>query len=113
MGLDMIAEVALFRQRTGRELEIRVGMHVGPAIAGVIGIRKFIYDVWGDTVNTASRMESHGMPGRLLVTEATQERLSHTYLFEPHGAIDVKGKGPTSTYFLVERRATSPRAPVS
>lgn len=113
MGLDMIAEVALFRQRTGRELHIRVGMHVGPAVAGVIGIRKFIYDVWGDTVNTASRMESHGMPGRLLVTEATQERLGHTFLFEPHGTIDVKGKGPTSTYFLVERRATAPRVPVA
>ncbi len=113
MGLDMIAEVARFRQRTGRELDIRVGMHVGPAVAGVIGIRKFIYDVWGDTVNTASRMESHGMPGRLLVTEATKERLGHAYLFEPHGTIDVKGKGPTSTYFLVERRATAPRVPVS
>ena len=113
MGLDMIAEVARFRQRTSRELHIRVGMHVGPAVAGVIGIRKFIYDVWGDTVNTASRMESHGMPGRLLVTEATKERLGHAYLFESHGMVDVKGKGPTSTYFLVERRATAPRAPVS
>ena len=103
MGLDMIGEVARFRNGHARDLEIRAGMHVGPAVAGVIGIKKFIYDVWGDTVNTASRMESHGVPGRLQVTESTYERLKDAFRFEPRGTVEVKGKGPTSTYLLVER----------
>jgi class 3 adenylate cyclase len=76
-------------------------MHTGPAVAGVIGIKKFIYDVWGDTVNTASRMESHGVPGRIQVTEATYQRLRDTFAFESRGLVDVKGKGPLPAYLLV------------
>ena len=68
MGLAMLDELGRYRQPDGTGLQIRVGMHVGPAIAGVIGLKKFIYDVWGDMVNTASRMESTGLPGRLQVT---------------------------------------------
>jgi class 3 adenylate cyclase len=78
-------------------------MHCGPVVAGVIGKRKFIYDVWGDTVNTASRMESLGVPGRIQVTAAVRERLAAEFAFEPRGIIDVKGKGPMPTYFLTGR----------
>jgi len=107
MGLDMIAEVGAFEVANGRPLEIRVGMQTGPAIAGVIGLKKFIYDVWGDTVNTASRMESHGVPGRIHVAEATYQHLRDAYAFEPRGTIDVRGKGPMSTYLLVGRKNRS------
>ncbi|MEK6719035.1 MAG: adenylate/guanylate cyclase domain-containing protein [Chloroflexota bacterium] len=75
MGLEMIDSVARYATETGMDLQIRVGLHAGPAVAGVVGIKKFIYDVWGDTVNTASRMESHGIPGRIQVTETTYQRL--------------------------------------
>jgi class 3 adenylate cyclase len=105
MGLEMIEAVARVGREVGHGLQIRVGLQVGPAIAGVIGIKKFIYDVWGDTVNTASRMESHGVPGRIQVTAPTAERLRATHTFEPRGTIDVKGKGPTETWLLVGPRS--------
>ena len=72
-------------------------------VAGVIGRRKFIYDLWGDTVNTASRMETNGLPGRIQVTERTYRRLNPGYRFERRGTIDVKGKGEMVTYFLLDR----------
>ena len=83
-------------------LSIRVGIDTGPAVAGVIGRRKFIYDLWGDTVNTASRMESHGLPGQIQVTERVATRLGPAFSVRPRGTIDVKGKGPMDT-FLVDR----------
>ena len=101
MGLDMIERLRAFRTEQGDELQIRVGMHVGPAIGGVIGLKKFIYDVWGDTVNMASRMESHGVPGRLQVTESAMRRLEHAFTFELRGSVDIKGQGPMQTYFLM------------
>jgi class 3 adenylate cyclase len=103
-ALEMIGEMARYRTPEEKQLQIRVGLNVGPAIGGVIGLRKFIYDVWGDTVNTASRMESHGVAGRVQVTESTRDRLERLYRFEPRGLVDVKGKGPMATYLLVGRR---------
>jgi len=84
-------------------ITFRIGIHCGAVVAGVIGTKKFIYDVWGDTVNMASRMESLGVPGRVQVTESLAERLGGSFEFEARGLIDVKGKGPTRTYFLVGR----------
>jgi class 3 adenylate cyclase len=102
LGLDILAEV---RAVTGEHaLDVRVGMHTGPAVAGVIGIKKFIYDVWGDTVNTASRLESHGVPGRIQVSRGTYERLNGRYDFEPRGVVELKGKGPVETWLMVGRR---------
>jgi len=84
-------------------LEIRLGLHVGPVVAGVIGKRKFSYDIWGDTVNTAARMESTGVPGEVQVTAIVQERLQHGFDFVPRGEITVKGKGQMETFLLRPR----------
>ncbi len=104
MGLAMIEDLARLRDSAGADIEIRIGMHVGPAVAGVIGLKKFIYDVWGDTVNMASRMESTGVPGRLQVTAETRERLGEAFELERRGIVEVKGKGPLETWFVVGRR---------
>lgn len=91
-------------------IEFRVGIHCGPVVAGVIGTRKFIYDVWGDTVNVASRMESTGVPGRIQVTAAVEARLRDGFTFEPRGLTDVRGKGPMPTFFLTGVAPGSPGA---
>ena len=103
MGLEMLDEIAVMRAAMPTALNVRVGMHVGPAVAGVIGLKKFMYDVWGDTVNIASRMESLGIEGRIQVTESTYRRLRHAFDFEARGSIEVKGLGPTETYFITGR----------
>ncbi len=115
---ESIAELAIaMRDRLselnvekGRSLGLRIGIHSGPVIAGVIGFRKFAYDVWGDTVNTASRMESHGIPGEIHVSEATYQLLRDRYVFDARGIIEIKGKGPMSTWLLRGARASSPDA---
>jgi len=102
MALDMVAEID--GRRDGRRLQLRIGIDTGPVVAGVIGLRKFIYDLWGDTVNTASRMESHGLPGGIQVTDRTFQRLCDRYRFEERGTVQVKGKGEMRTWLLVGRR---------
>ncbi len=87
----------------GQSLQLRIGVNCGPVTAGVIGKRKFIYDLWGDTVNIASRMESHGQAGFIQVSAAVREQLGDGWRFESRGEIEVKGKGAMQTYFLLGR----------
>jgi class 3 adenylate cyclase len=104
MALAMRDEVARRSEPGGRPLAVRIGIDTGPVVAGVIGRSKFSYDLWGDTVNTASRMESHGIPGHIQVTARTCERLRDGYRFERRGPVDVKGKGEILTYLLLGRK---------
>jgi len=98
--------VALFESLPGKDrLRVRVGIATGPVVAGVIGARKFAYDAWGDTVNTAARMESHGAPGRVHVDDATRQLLGAAFLFEDRGELEVKGKGKLRTWFVTARVA--------
>lgn len=105
--LDRMVRLAMAMQRTVAEtsaeiggMRLRIGIHVGSVVAGVIGIRKFIYDVWGDTVNTASRLESHGVPGRIQVSEEVFRRIQGWCRCEPRAGVDVKGKGPMNLYLI-------------
>ncbi|WP_050932170.1 adenylate/guanylate cyclase domain-containing protein [Aestuariivita boseongensis] len=100
MALDMQSAVEAMAPDFPEGLQVRIGLHAGPAVAGVIGNRKLFYDVWGETVNTASRMESHGEPGRIQVTTAAKEELEDTYEFEQRGTVEVKGIGALETWWL-------------
>ncbi len=104
MALDMLAVMDRFNAKRNHGVRIRVGMNCGPVTAGIIGTRKFAYDLWGDTVNIASRMESHGIANSIQVTEETYKRLRYRFSFQRRGIIHVKGKGALCTYFLVGRR---------
>ncbi len=105
MALDMQKAITRFLWPDGKSLGLRVGINSGgPVVAAVIGIKKFAYDVWGDAVNLASRMESQGEAGRIQVAAATYERLQDQYEFEKRGAIAVKGKGEMTTYWLIGKK---------
>lgn len=104
MALAMQQQVADLKNPKFEAVNLRIGMHSGPVVAGVIGTKKFIYDLWGDTVNIASRMESHGMPQRIQVTETVYESLKDKYVFQQRGLTLVKGKGNMMTYWLVGKR---------
>ncbi|NJR66823.1 MAG: adenylate/guanylate cyclase domain-containing protein, partial [Leptolyngbyaceae cyanobacterium CRU_2_3] len=100
MALDMQEAIAQFSTQQNQPFSIRIGINTGPVVAGVIGTKKFIYDLWGDTVNVASRMESQGLPGQIQVTSAACDRLRHQFQLEKRGEIEIKGKGIMTTYLL-------------
>jgi len=111
MALAIREEAGRHRDPTGRPLQVRIGIDSGPVVAGVIGTAKFSYDLWGDTVNTASRMESRGVAGCIQVTDRAYRRLRDRYRFERRGPVQVKGKGELVTWFLVGRSdGSGPRA---
>ena len=104
MALGMRDVVAAVSKETGYSLKVRIGANTGSVVAGVIGKRKFAYDLWGDAVNTASRMESHGLPGEIQVTEATWARVKDAFELESRGTITVKGKGELPAWLVRERK---------
>ena len=99
-GLEVVESGDWLTQELGVPITFRVGIASGPVVAGIIGDQRFSYDIWGDTVNTASRMESEGMPGRVQITEVTRDLLGPKYKYAERGEISVKGKGMLSTFFL-------------
>jgi len=109
MALEMQSALARFRAERGENVQIRIGINTGVVIAGVIGTKKFIYDLWGDAVNVASRMESSGEPGQIQVTESTYLHLKDKYNLDHRGMIKVKGKGEMKTYWLLGRKTAQKR----
>jgi len=104
LALEMQDSMVRFHTEKNQSVSMRTGIHTGPAVAGVIGIKKFIYDVWGDTVNTASRMESHGIGGQIQVSHATYKVLKDKYILKKRGSIEIKGKGKLTTYWLQRKK---------
>jgi class 3 adenylate cyclase len=104
MALDMLEVLHHFNRRNSLTLDLRIGINSGPVVAGIIGTKKFTYDLWGDTVNMASRMESHGQPGVIQISENTRALLSDQFVLEERGSVDIKNRGPMATYRLVKRK---------
>lgn len=102
-ALDMLSSIKNGISEDSKNFKIRIGIHTGPVVAGVIGKSKFIYDLWGDSVNTASRMESHGAEGKIHVSKDVYQKLKNKFLFEEKREIQVKGKGIMETYFLIQK----------
>ena len=107
MALDMRREIQRISNLSEEPLSIRIGINTGPVVAGIIGIKKFIYDLWGDAVNVASRMESQGIPDQIHVTVETYQALRQEYIFQERGKIQVKGKGEMQTYLLLDKIESS------
>jgi class 3 adenylate cyclase len=108
MAVDVIREAGAVRWPSGDRIVVHGGVATGPAVAGVIGRRKFAYDLWGDTVNVASRLEEQGEPGEVLVSEATAVQLEDRYEFGPTRILDLKGKGRTPARALLGRNSNVP-----
>jgi class 3 adenylate cyclase len=104
MALEMLTTINNINQAAHAHFQIRIGFHTGPVIAGIIGKNKFNYDLWGDTVNIASRMESRGLSGHIQVSEATYQLLKDKFVFERRGPIEIKGKGKMVTYLLNDKK---------
>jgi adenylate cyclase len=104
MALDMLSAIKALNVKLSTKFDLRIGINSGPVVAGVIGTKKFIYDLWGNSVNTASRMESHGIPGRIQVSIYTYQLLEDIYDFEDRGTIEIKGQGEMHTYLLCGRK---------
>jgi class 3 adenylate cyclase len=104
LALDMLKGIEKFTGLNGQSLRLRIGINTGPVVAGVIGRKKYSFDMWGDAVNIAGRMEFHGMPDRIQVSEATYRYLIDSYLFEERGLLQIKGKGEMNTYFLIGKK---------
>lgn len=102
-ALEMVQFLDRFNKRFGTDFQIRIGINTGPLVAGIIGKQKFAYDIWGDAVNVASRLESSGMPGRIHISESTRAALGPDYECEPRGTIDCKGIGEVNTFFLTAK----------
>jgi class 3 adenylate cyclase len=111
-ALDLVDATEALAAELAMPLEVRVGIHSGPLVAGVIGRDKLAYDLWGDTVNVASRMESQGMPGRIQVSEVTAQKLTAAVSLEPRGTIEVRGRGPMRVLLVTTRLADSTELPV-
>ena len=104
-ALDMVDALGHWNTRSGAKLQVRIGLHSGAVNAAVIGRRQFVYDVWGDAVNVASRMESHGVAGRVQLAEGTQRLLEVPFVVEERGTLEIEGKGAVKTWFLSGRGA--------
>ena len=114
LGLAMIAVVERYAAESGLPLALRVGVHTGPVVAGVIGTHKFSYDLWGDTVNVASRLESGGVAGAVQVSEATWRRIGGVFVGEPCGPVELKGVGALETWLVRPGRpAEAARGPTA
>jgi adenylate cyclase len=103
-ALEMLRAMERVNATTEAEWRIRIGIHTGGAVAGVIGSHKFVYDVWGDAVNIASRLETSSLPGRIHISDLVAKELSDRFRFEPRGKVDLKGRGKMHTYFLLGHR---------
>jgi adenylate cyclase len=108
MAVDILNDAGTIRWPSGEPIVVHGGIATGPAVAGVIGDRRFAYDLWGDAVNLASRLEESAAPGRVLVSESTARELTDRYEFGSSEVLDVKGKGPTTVRVLVSRRSHVP-----
>ena len=111
MALEMQRCVDQINAQQNTSFQIRIGINCGSVVAGVIGKSKFIYDLWGETVNLASRMESHGISGRIQISEAVYERVKDRFRTEPRGNINIRGKGPMTTYLVDDYHSTGNRLP--
>jgi adenylate cyclase len=107
MALDMRAYIRSRPLRNDKQLNFRIGINSGPLVAGVIGTKKFVYDLWGDPVNVAARMESHSVPGKIQIGYETYRLIRDEFICEPRGILEVKGKGKMATWFLVGEKKKS------